>query len=312
MLPVSLTVLAIDDDPGDIELLRRSLEGLTAFAINFVACPSMQEGRDTLQNHQVDVIILDYLLGGDTGLVFLQELRSKDYRRPIIMLTGKGDERVAAHAMRSGADDYLVKEDLNPATVAIALEHVLERFRNDQKRAQHEAELVRMARFDELTGLYNRRYLLDRLTEETLRAGRYGSDLCILMMDVDHFKRINDTYGHLMGDKVLASIAEILNSTIRVTDLAGRYGGEEFCILLTETNVKGGHNVAERLRKRIAMRNFSPPEGDIFHVTCSIGLAQFDRRISDQHAFLDLADRALYNAKNSGRDRVVLAATVAI
>ncbi|MCZ6872822.1 MAG: response regulator, partial [bacterium] len=89
MLPVSLTVLAIDDDPGDIELLRRSLEGLTAFAINFVACPSMQEGRDTLQNHQVDVIILDYLLGGDTGLVFLQELRSKDYRRPIIMLTGK-------------------------------------------------------------------------------------------------------------------------------------------------------------------------------------------------------------------------------
>lgn len=312
MRPVSLTILAIDDDPGDIELLRRSLEDLTAFAIDFVACSSMQEGRHALQRHYVDVIILDYLLGGHTGLDFLQELRNNGYQRPIIMLTGKGDERVAAHAMRNGSDDYMVKEDLTPAMVTVTLEHVLARFHNDQKRAQHEAELLRLARFDELTGLYNRRYLLDRLAQETLRARRYDSDLCIMMIDVDHFKRINDSYGHLMGDKVLANLAVILNAAIRVTDIAGRYGGEEFCIILTETNLEGGHKVAKRLRERIAARYFSSPDGGSFHVTCSIGLAQFDSQVSDQHALLARADGALYEAKNAGRDRVVLAAATTL
>lgn len=307
MPPTSLTILAIDDDAGDIELLRRYLEAQSEYSVTLLACPSMACGRDALRRHHVDVMILDYLLGADTGLILLQELRSAGYRQPIIILTGKGDERVAACAMRSGANDYLVKEDLSSATVSTALGHVMARYRDDQQRAQFEAELLRMARYDELTGLYNRRYLLDRLGEETLRARRYDAGLCLLMIDVDYFKRINDTYGHLVGDKVLADIAGIIRQTIRATDIAGRYGGEEFCIILTQTDVAGGHRVAERLRERVARYRFTPSTGSVFHVTCSIGLAPFDRCLIDKAAFLDRADRALYNAKHAGRDRVVLA-----
>lgn len=303
-----LTILAIDDDPGDIELLRRYLEDQSKYSVTLLQCPNMISGRNALQHHQVDVIILDYLLGAETGLSLLQELRTAGYRQPIIMLTGKGDERVAARAMRSGANDYLVKEDLSSKTVLATLRLVIERYQQDQRRAQLEAELLRMARYDELTGLYNRRYFLDRLAEEILRARRYHSDLCLSMIDVDHFKRINDTYGHLFGDKVLADIADVIRRTIRATDIAGRYGGEEFCIILTQTNVAGGRRVAERLRENVATRMFMPPTGGVFRVTCSIGLAPFDRCFVEPNEFIERADRALYNAKHAGRDRVVLAA----
>jgi len=221
------------------------------------------------------------------------------------MLTGKGDERLAAAAMRSGADDYLVKEDLNPDTIHRSLRFVLERYDNERKRAEFEAELMRMARFDELTGVANRRYLLDRLTQEMLRARRYGSPLCILMLDLDHFKRINDTYGHIVGDTVLATVASILRQTIRATDIPGRYGGEEFCVVLTETKADGAHLVAERLRRRIAAEAFPAAAGQSFHVTCSIGLAPYHETIKDVLAFIARADQALYRAKAAGRDRIV-------
>lgn len=308
MSPTPLTIMAVDDDAGDIELLRRYLDDQADYQITLVECPSMASSREALRQQQVDVIILDYLLGAETGLKLLQELRNTGYRQPIIMLTGKGDERIAARAMRSGADDYLVKEDLNSKTVTTTLGDVIERYRQDQQRERHEAELLRMARYDELTGLYNRRYLLDRMTEETLRSERYSSDLCILMLDVDRFKQINDNYGHLVGDKVLADIAGIIRQTIRATDIAGRYGGEEFCIVLPQTDTAGGRRVAERLRERVASHQFLPSiEGGI-HVTCSIGLAPYHRYIVDLNDLLERADKALYSAKQTGRDRVVQAA----
>jgi two-component system cell cycle response regulator len=302
-----LTILVIEDDPGDVELLRRYFEDVPEFAVTFVACPSTEAGRAELASRTVDVIFLDYLLGANTGLEFLRELRAGGDRRPIIVLTGKGDERIAASAMRTGADDYLVKGDLNPDTVYRSLRFVLARFENERKRAELEAELQRLARYDDLTGVYNRRYLLDRLAQEMLRARRYGSPLSISMLDLDHFKQVNDTYGHIMGDTVLATVASILRQAIRATDILGRYGGEEFCIVLTETNIEGGRLVAERLRQRIAAEEFPVADGGAFYITCSIGLAQFGPHIQDVMAFLDLADRALYKAKASGRNRVVLA-----
>jgi two-component system cell cycle response regulator len=302
-----LTILAVDDNQGDIELLRRHLEDIPEFAITLVSCSDTKAGRIELTNRTIDIIFLDYLLGADTGLEFLREMREGGYLKPIIMLTGKGDERIAAAVMRAGADDYLVKEDLNPDTVYRSLRFVLERFENARKRDELEAELQRLARFDELTGVCNRRYLFDRLTQEILRARRYGPPLCILMIDLDHFKRVNDTYGHIMGDTVLAKVASILRQTIRATDIPGRYGGEEFCIALTETKIDGARLVAERLRRQIATEEFPGPDGSTFHMTCSIGLAQFDDCIQDILAFVECADRALYQAKTSGRNRVVCA-----
>jgi two-component system cell cycle response regulator len=309
MDPTPLTILAIDDDLGDMELLRRHLVDVPEFAITLVACTNADAGRAVLAGQAVDVIVLDYLLGADTGLDLLRALRDSGDRRPVIVLTGKGDERIAAAVMRAGADDYLVKEDLTPDAVYRSLRFVLARFENERQRAQLEEELRRLARFDELTGLCNRRYFLDRLTQEMLRARRYGSPLSLLMLDLDHFKQINDTYGHIIGDTVLATVASLLHDTVRATDIPGRYGGEEFCIVLTETKIDGARLLAERLRRRIAEAVF-PAVGDAaFRVTCSVGLAQFRNDITDTVAFLDLADRALYQAKAAGRNCIVAATT---
>ena len=304
-----LTILAIDDDPGDTELLRRHLEGVPEFAMTLVACANAKAAQTALARNAVDVIVLDYLLGADTGLDVLRMLRDSGDRRPVIVLTGKGDERIAAAMMRAGADDYLVKEDLNSDTVYRSLRFVLARFENERKRAQLEEELQRLARFDELTGLYNRRYLLDRLTQEILRAWRYRPPLSLLILDLDHFKHINDTYGHIIGDTVLATVAGLLRDTVRATDIPGRYGGEEFCIVLTETKIDGERLLAERLRRRIAAERF-PTAGDVTCcITCSIGLAQFRDDLKDPMAFLELADRALYQAKAAGRNCIVVATT---
>lgn len=302
-----LTILVIDDDPGDVELLRRYLERIPEFVITCVACTTAEEGQAALQHQAIDLIFLDYLLGARTGLDLIPALRQDQERRPVIILTGQGDERIAAAAMRAGADDYVVKEDLNADTLRRSLSFVLERVESERKRAQMEAELIRLARLDELTGLCNRRYLLERLTQEILRAKRYGPPLCLMMLDLDHFKSINDTYGHLVGDQVLAGVARLLSDTIRATDIAGRYGGEEFCLILTETNLEGGRLLAERLRQRIAMKTFDADDGTTFHVTCSIGMAQYTPDITEPKTLLALADRALYKAKASGRNRVILA-----
>jgi diguanylate cyclase (GGDEF)-like protein len=124
---------------------------------------------------------------------------------------------------------------------------------------------------------------------------------------LDHFKHINDTYGHIMGDTVLATIASIIRDTIRATDIPGRYGGEELCIVLTETRIDGACLVAERLRQRVAAEQFPVTSSDMFHVTCSIGLAQYRDDMKDLGTLLDLADHALYQAKSAGRDCVVAA-----
>lgn len=305
----SLTVLVIDDDPGDVELLRRHLEKIPDFIITLVVCTSAEAGQATLMHQSIDLIFLDYLLGAQTGLDLIYTLRQDGDRRPVIILTGQGDQRIAAATMRAGADDYVVKEDLNPDTLRRSLRFVLERVEGERRRVQIEAELVRLARFDELTGLYNRRYLLERLAQEALRAKRYGSPLCLMILDVDHFKHINDTYGHLIGDQVLARIGNILRDTIRVTDIAGRYGGEEFCIVLTETSLQGACVMAERLRQRIAAEACSADDGTTFQATCSIGVAPYTPDLPDMQAFLVRADRALYKAKASGRNRVMLAST---
>jgi len=302
-----LTILVIDDDPGDVELLRRYLERIPEFVITCVACTTAEEGQAALQHQAIDLIFLDYLLGARTGLDLIPALRQDQERRPVIILTGQGDERIAAATMRAGADDYVVKEDLNADTLRRSLSFVLERVESERKRAQMEAELIRLARLDELTGLCNRRYLLERLIQEILRAKRYGPPLCLMMLDLDHFKSINDTYGHLVGDQVLAGVARLLSDTIRATDIAGRYGGEEFCLILTETSLDGGRLLAERLRQRIAAKAFHADDGTTFQVTCSIGMAQYTPAITEPRTLLALADRALYKAKASGRNRVILA-----
>lgn len=172
------------------------------------------------------------------------------------------------------------------------------------KRATH---FEQMARTDELTGLFNRRVMTESLATETARATRYSSPLCIQMIDLDHFKKINDTHGHPVGDEVLGRFAKIIAGTVRAADIAARFGGEEFCVLLPGTDAGGGHEFAERTREKLSDETFVGLKGKTFSVTCSIGVAQFRPGDDEPTDLIERADKALYQAKREGRDRTCIA-----
>ncbi len=175
----------------------------------------------------------------------------------------------------------------------------------NEELLQANDELGRMASTDPLTGLFNRRYLLEILTKEYQRARRYQHELSLLMLDVDHFKQVNDTYGHICGDMVLRGIAALLKKTVRNTDLVARYGGEEMVVLLLETGGKEAMAIAEKLRGAIATRPMACNDLEIA-VTVSIGVATWPAQGQEGYMdLLDAADQALYKAKESGRNRVV-------
>lgn len=162
-------------------------------------------------------------------------------------------------------------------------------------------DVTRLSRTDALTKLWNRRYLAERLIEEIARAERLETALSVMMFDLDHFKRVNDTHGHPTGDKVLATTATVLRRIVRRTDLLARYGGEEFLVLMPATEVDAAHALADRLRDAMAAEIFTAPDGTRFQVTCSVGLAQWYPG-DDADRLIDRADRALYAAKQAGRN----------
>jgi diguanylate cyclase (GGDEF)-like protein len=170
--------------------------------------------------------------------------------------------------------------------------------------------LTRLANTDDQTGLYNHRYFYQRLEEEFKRADRYGSDLSLILLDIDHFKQVNDTYGHQQGDAVLRELAAVLHRTIRETDLLARYGGEEFAVLLPETNLAGTYQQAERLRRQVKAHYFEALMGKPLTISCGVACLPFATETftvprQRQDALISWADQALYTAKRGGRDRTI-------
>jgi diguanylate cyclase (GGDEF)-like protein len=164
---------------------------------------------------------------------------------------------------------------------------------------------------DPVLGIHNRRYLERRLATEVARASRYGMTLSVLLIDIDHFKRINDTYGHPVGDVVLRGLAQLIVNTVRTTDIVARYGGEEIMVITPSTPVKTAAQLAERLRKAVEEAPLAIPadlhrELDKMHITVSIGVACFGRQAVDMKELVQNADKAMYRAKSEGRNRVVV------
>jgi diguanylate cyclase (GGDEF)-like protein len=174
----------------------------------------------------------------------------------------------------------------------------------DQVDEHYQKKLFESALRDGLTSTFNRRYFVDRLQAEVRFAVRHDKSLALLFTDIDHFKKINDTHGHLAGDHVLAGVARVMTSTIRAEDVLARYGGEEFAVICREIERDGALALGERLRQAVATHRFEHA-GKVIPVTISIGAA-VERKIEDVHAFIAAADSAMYEAKRTGRDRVSL------
>jgi diguanylate cyclase (GGDEF)-like protein len=300
-------VLIVDDSPEDRALYRRLITRVSPEEdYAFTIADTVAEALDLSRKVPFDCILLDYLLPDGDGLSLLAGLAGENEPLlvPIIVLTGQGDETVAVRAMKSGAQDYLSKGRLTSESLHRAMHNAMEKVTLLRKIEEQRAELVRLATLDELTGLHNRRFFLRRLGEEAERAARYGSPLSLLLLDIDHFKRVNDTHGHVAGDEVLAALAAVIRATFRRTDVAARYGGEEFCVLLPQTDRTGAEPVAERLRQAFAAKTIDVREGGQLNVTCSVGVAEFGPDGSDAHTLLKSADARLYRAKAAGRNRV--------
>jgi two-component system cell cycle response regulator len=171
--------------------------------------------------------------------------------------------------------------------------------------ARFHAEIERLAVTDGLTGLFNHRHFQEKLAHEFDRLSRFGEAVSLLLIDIDFFKKINDTYGHPIGDSVLRKVAGIVRKTIRTVDIPARYGGEEFAVVLVGTDARGAMKMAERLRKSVADAKFSAG-GDTFSITISIGISTYTKDVKGKEILIERADKALYDAKGSGRNRSVL------
>jgi len=247
-----------------------------------------------------DIILLDIKMPGMDGHEVCKQLKQSEKTRdiPVVFITALDDQKEEAYGLGLGAVDYIVKPVNAPIVKARIRNHIALQQARAELTLKNE-ELEQLAIRDKLTGLYNRRKLDESFAVEVSRAERYERPLSVIMLDIDHFKNINDTHGHPVGDAVLVETAERLLAALRTSDIPGRWGGEEFLIICPETNLDTAAQLAERLRHDYEACDFPVAGG----LTASFGVAAHckDRRAED---ILLLADEALYRAKNTGRNRV--------
>lgn len=306
----SARVLLVEDDPLQANVTRKFLQK-TGYEVVWV-----QDGINAIKmvkTSALDIILLDLVMPGMDGYEVCRWLKLEEDTRgiPIIMLTVRKDLSDKISGLRVGADDYLPKPynelELNARIYASLRTKALQdelRKKNSQMEKLL-ARLERMAVTDALTGLYNRHRFHESLAKEFERAKRYSTPFSLVMFDIDHFKKVNDDYGHLAGDMALKEISNILLQSVREIDTAARYGGEEFMAILPNTEKNDAVSLAERMRKKIGRHKFGEIDRPI---TVSVGISGMpDEVIDSEDKLIRCADFALYKAKNRGRNCVEIA-----
>ncbi len=291
-------ILLVDDDEDDFLIMRDCLvdqTGQEKFELEWVS--SYQDGLKQIQRSNHDVYLIDYFLGKSSGLELLKEAILAGCQEPMIMITGKSAPEIDQASLLAGATDYLEKGQITGELLGRSIRYAMERNRLLKK-------IRELAVRDALTGLYNRRELHRFLDYELVKSKRYNHPFSVLLIDIDHFKEINDKFGHRTGDEILQEVAQVLLHHTRGCDLPARYGGDEFIIVLPETPAGQAWYGAERLRKvveslTIHSERASQPEEKL-DITISTGIAEFPADASTVETLIDLADQALYQAKHQG------------
>jgi len=302
----SFPILVVDDDPVSRTLLEKILkkEGFTVI--------TAQDGKEALElfrRHYIPIIITDWVMPNMDGIELCKTIRSMEspgYVYLIMVTSNRSDKDDIVKALESGADDYISKPFYMPELLA-RIKTGIRILELERSLKEANEKIKRLSITDPLTGCYNRLYLNEHLPREIKRAIRYRLPLSISMADIDHFKKVNDTYGHQAGDEVLKVFSKTIKSLIRDgVDWIARFGGEEFVIVLPETEIEGAKAAIERIRKKIENTPIETGEY-VINITSSFGVACFDpKRKKDISAdrLINEADRMLYEAKREGRNRV--------
>jgi len=303
-------LLVVDDHEDNVEVLRARLE---ARGYEVRGAHDGQAALDTLETWIPDLILLDVMMPKVDGLEVVRRIKANDALPfiPVIMQTALDSTERMVAGFDAGADDYVTKP-INFAELEARVKSLLRIKALQEALAERERELSEMndkllqiSLTDGLTGIDNRRSLETKLHQMFEHSHRLHEPIACVMCDIDHFKKVNDTYGHQVGDDVLKEFASILKGEAREIDSVGRYGGEEFLLLLPGTVLDSAVTFAERLRQRVEQHTFAY-EGGTLKRTMSCGVASWPHpRVSDAEAMLRAADDALYVAKARGRNRLI-------
>ena len=305
-------ILIVDDLPKNLLIMEQIFEDIPC---EIHASLSGREALGKMMKHDFAVVLLDVQMPDIDGFETAKLMRSNNKTRnvPIIFVTAINKEQ--AHVFegyKSGAVDYLLKP-FNPDILLSKVSVFLGMYKQKRGLEQMQEELLKQKKLleelsikDELTGLYNRRHLNAVLDQEIHRSQRYGTDLSCLMLDLDHFKKVNDSYGHGFGDTVLREFSCRVMATIRSSDYAFRFGGEEFLVLLPQTDIEGAKQTAKNIQLALAADEIKDSSHSII-ITISIGGSSLHlHQPSTPEAFISCADKALYAAKEGGRNKIVV------
>jgi two-component system, cell cycle response regulator len=307
-------VLVVEDSRTQAQRLAEVLSG-EGYQVQIAG--DAGEAIRCVRTDPPDLVLLDMILPDMNGLEVLRIIKSRSEEEfvPVILLSVKADLDSRVAGLRMGADDFLAKPFAEAEVRARAGAMLRIKSLQDQLRAA-KRECEKLSVTDGLTGLYNHRHFEERLREEFSRCQRYSAPLSLIMLDLDHFKAVNDAHGHPFGDRVLRETAELIATSIRDHDVCARYGGEEFAIVLPNTNLQGAAAVAERFLTKMRGKTYritrseaggeAPPVE--VRVTASVGVVSYpscDAASADR--LIELADEALYSAKGDGRNTIRLA-----
>jgi diguanylate cyclase (GGDEF)-like protein len=303
-------ILLVEDSRSQAKVTKDFLEK-NGYEVDWV-----EDGKSAImkvRTQSVDIVLLDYVLPDINGHEVCRWLKLNEHTKgiPIIMITTRSGTKNKVSCLEAGADDCLPKPyneiELNARIYACLRTKALQDELRDKNRQLQEmlTKVEALAVSDSLTGLFNRRHCENALESEFGRTIRYNTALSCLMIDIDHFKKVNDEYGHRTGDMVLRETAQIIKNNAREVDTVARWGGEEFVVLLPQTEKKNGEFFASRLVKVISEHQFPGIPGK--HITVSIGIASVpDTSIDTGEKLVNASDYALYEAKRKGRNRVAI------
>lgn len=302
------TLLIVDDIESARSEIRSVVENNAIFD-RIIEAPDGIRGLKLLLSEAVDVVVCDLEMPGFDGekLLRAKEVNKGGSNVPFIVVTASEDLNRRTRLLERGASDVISKPFHGPDLAARLQLHLKVKKLQDELMVKNET-LARLSTSDSLTGLRTRRYVTDVLSIEFLRARRYHSKLSVLMGDLDHFKQVNDTYGHLTGDAVLRGVSGLLSKQLRKTDVGGRYGGEEMIVVLHQCGIGAAATFAERWRDGIETTEFRTADGSgCVSVSISIGVSEYHPDMMSPEDLIAAADRALYRAKDAGRNRVEVA-----